>query len=37
LDYLTPTGAAAGRWAMRCQISSHAAIGMITELVAVRP
>jgi len=37
LDYLTPTGGAAGRWAMHCHISSHAAIGMITELVAVRP
>jgi FtsP/CotA-like multicopper oxidase with cupredoxin domain len=37
LDYLTPTGGAAGRWPMHCHISSHAAIGMITELVAVRP
>ena len=37
LDYLTPTVGAAGRWAMHCHISSHAAIGMITELVAVRP
>ena len=37
LDYLTPTGGAAGRWAMHCHIFSHAAVGMITELVAVRP
>jgi FtsP/CotA-like multicopper oxidase with cupredoxin domain len=36
LDSLTPTGGAIGRWAMHCHIYSHAAIGMITELV-VRP
>ena len=36
LDYLTPAGGAAGLWARHCHTSSHAAIGMITELVAVR-
>jgi FtsP/CotA-like multicopper oxidase with cupredoxin domain len=34
-DFDTPTGGAIGRWAMHCHIFFHAAIGMITELVAV--
>ncbi len=34
LDFATPTGGAVGRWAMHCHIFFHAAIGMITELVA---
>src|SRR6266571_1363555 len=33
-DFSTPTGGAIGRWAMHCHIFFHAAIGMITELVA---
>jgi FtsP/CotA-like multicopper oxidase with cupredoxin domain len=36
-DFATPTGGAIGRWAMHCHIFFHAAIGMITELVAVSP
>jgi len=34
-DFTTPTGGAVGRWAMHCHIFFHAALGMITELVAV--
>ena len=36
-DFDTPTGGAIGRWAMHCHIFFHAAIGMITELVALVP
>lgn len=36
-DFATPTGGAVGRWAMHCHIFFHAALGMITELVAVSP
>jgi FtsP/CotA-like multicopper oxidase with cupredoxin domain len=35
LDFNTPTGGAVGRWAMHCHIFFHAALGMITELVAI--
>ncbi len=34
-DFNTPTGGAVGRWAMHCHIFFHAALGMITELVAI--
>ena len=37
LDFVTATGGAAGRWAMHCHISFHAALGMMSELVAVSP
>jgi FtsP/CotA-like multicopper oxidase with cupredoxin domain len=36
-DFDTPTGGAIGRWAMHCHIFFHAAIGMITEIVALGP
>jgi FtsP/CotA-like multicopper oxidase with cupredoxin domain len=36
-SFASSTGGAVGRWAMHCHIFFHAAIGMITELVAVAP
>jgi FtsP/CotA-like multicopper oxidase with cupredoxin domain len=34
-SFTSPTGGAVGRWVMHCHIFFHAALGMITELVAV--
>jgi FtsP/CotA-like multicopper oxidase with cupredoxin domain len=34
-NFTSPTGGAVGRWVMHCHIFFHAALGMITELVAV--
>ena len=35
-SFISPTGGAVGRWAMHCHIFFHAALGMITELVATQ-
>lgn len=35
-SFTASTGGAVGRWAMHCHIFFHAALGMITELVAVQ-